>query len=228
MLRAEAKPVTMSSDFDAEFARAADLLEEGERARAEEMLEAIRLRTNEPAWTARAALLLSADDRRRGKAAEAAARLASVSAVSIGLEAYRQLGRAQALENAGETAQAIGAAKSAFESEGPFAFRLRAGLFLASLLEKQGRSRDALDVLTRAAAAATTPSEVAEVAVARIRLANAVRDPAAARDAARDLYLKAPGFDVLPSTPVWARKAASGVDATLTPAERGRDRKSVV
>jgi soluble lytic murein transglycosylase len=145
-----------------------------------------------------------------------------VSAVSIGLEAYRQLGRAQALENAGETAQAIGAAKSAFESEGPFAFRLRAGLFLASLLEKQGRSRDALDVLTRAAAAATTPSEVAEVAVARIRLANAVRDPAAARDAARDLYLKAPGFDVLPSTPVWARKAASGVDATLTPAERGR------
>jgi soluble lytic murein transglycosylase-like protein len=219
---AEAGPVAVSTDFDAEFARAADLLEEGERAKAEEFLEAIRRRTNEPAWNTRAALLLAADDRRRGNAAEAAARLASVSAVSIGLEAYRQLARAEALENAGEIAEASAAAKSAFESEGPFAFRLRAGLFLASLLEKQGRSRDALDVLIRASAAAATPGQVAEVAIGRIRLARVVGDSAASRDAARDLYLKAPGFDALPSTPAWARKAASGAEATLTAAERGR------
>jgi soluble lytic murein transglycosylase-like protein len=221
-LSAEAGPVATSTDFDAEFARAADLLEEGERAKAEEFLEAIRRRTNEPAWSTRAALLLAADDRRRGNAAQAAARLASVSAAPIGLEAYRQLARAEALESAGDIPEATAAAKSAFETEGSFALRLRSGLLLASLLEKQGRSRDALDVLIRASSTAATPGEVAEVAIARIRLANAVRDSVASREAARDLYLNAPGFDTLPSTPVWARKAASAVEPTLTATERGR------
>src|SRR5262249_45106983 len=182
---AEAAAAAVSTDFDAEFARAADLLEEGERAKAEEFLEAIRRRTNEPAWNTRIALLLAADDRRRGNAAEAAARLASVSASSIGLEAYRQLALAEALESAGQIAEAAAAAKNAFEIEGSFAFRLRAGLSLASLREKQGRLRDALDVLIRASSAAAAPGEVAEVAIARIRLARALGDSAASRDAAR-------------------------------------------
>ncbi|MFY9550647.1 MAG: hypothetical protein WAU32_05800, partial [Thermoanaerobaculia bacterium] len=38
-LGADAGPVAVSTDFDGEFARAADLLEEGERPKAEEILE---------------------------------------------------------------------------------------------------------------------------------------------------------------------------------------------
>src|SRR5439155_26865739 len=89
----EAAPV----DVDADFARAADLLEASRRAEAEEILDGIRRRKNQPAWDARIAFLLAADDVRRRDYAVAAARL-ETPASSIGLEPYRELARAEALE----------------------------------------------------------------------------------------------------------------------------------
>ena len=61
-------PVTVSTDYDAEFARAADLLEDGKRAEAEAILEAIRHGAKLPSWDARAALLLAVDDERHEEA----------------------------------------------------------------------------------------------------------------------------------------------------------------
>src|SRR5262249_54439020 len=54
----------VSADYDAEFARAADLLEENKRAEGEAILETIRKSAQRPAWDARVALLLAADDAR--------------------------------------------------------------------------------------------------------------------------------------------------------------------
>ncbi|MEP6995448.1 MAG: hypothetical protein ABI968_13065, partial [Acidobacteriota bacterium] len=51
----------VSADFDAEFARAADLLEEGKRPEAEQILEAIRRKTGRPSWDARVVMLLASD-----------------------------------------------------------------------------------------------------------------------------------------------------------------------
>jgi hypothetical protein len=67
------RPVT--SDFDAEFARAADLLEKGDRAEGESVLLEIRRRANQRAWDARVALLLAADDERRDDFVSAERRL---------------------------------------------------------------------------------------------------------------------------------------------------------
>src|SRR5262249_59845975 len=58
-------PESASVDVDADFARAADLLEAGQRAEAEALLDAIPSRQDQPAWDARAALLLAAADGRR-------------------------------------------------------------------------------------------------------------------------------------------------------------------
>ncbi|MDQ2977781.1 MAG: hypothetical protein M3R62_01060, partial [Acidobacteriota bacterium] len=99
--RADLGKLEVSADFDAEFARAADLLEEGKRAEAEPILDAIRRKAARPSWNARVALLLASDDTRRGNAAAAADRLRDVSAAPIGLDAYRLLMRAEALERSG-------------------------------------------------------------------------------------------------------------------------------
>jgi soluble lytic murein transglycosylase len=112
-------------------------------------------------------------------------------------------------------------ARSAFEWDGPFAFRLRAGMTLADLLEKTRQPREALHVLGKAAGAATSASETAEVAFERIRLAATAGDSATAHAAARDLLLKAPTFDASRSAPEAARTAAKQAEASLTPAERG-------
>ncbi|HEY4230932.1 MAG TPA: hypothetical protein VGO79_12245, partial [Thermoanaerobaculia bacterium] len=137
----------VSADYDAEFARAADLLEDGKRDEGEAILDTIRKTAQRPAWDARVALLLAADDARRGDDARAAARLRDVSAAPIGLEPYRLLLRARSLERAADLAEAIAAARSAFAWDGPFAFRLHAGMTLAGLLEKTRQPREALRVL---------------------------------------------------------------------------------
>ena len=226
--RADLGGVEVSTDFDAEFARAADLLEEGKRAEAEEILGAIRRKAGQPAWDARVALLLAADDARRHDDVVAANRLRDVSAAVIGLDAYRLLLRAQALERAGDTEGAIEAARLAFEVEGPFAFRVRAGITLSGLLEKRHRAREAAAILALAAEAAATADQTAEISIARIRLGLAATDTAAVRSAARDLLLAAPNADARKDTPAYARKAAQEEEARLSPAERGRRGSALV
>src|SRR5437764_5174586 len=93
---------TPSSDFDAEFARAAERLEAGRRPEAEQALESIRGRSAERAWEARIALLLAADDLRRKDFAAAVHRLRLAPAASIGLEPYRRMLLGRALDAAGQ------------------------------------------------------------------------------------------------------------------------------
>jgi soluble lytic murein transglycosylase-like protein len=225
---ADRAPVEVSTDFDAEFARAADLLEEGRRSEAERILEAIRLRVGLPSWDARAALLLAADDARRRDFEAAAEALAAVNAAPIGLEAYRNLRRAEALELSSRSAEAVEPARLAFEAEGTFAFRIRAAALLARLLEHEGRPMEAARVLALAAPAAATPDESAEVAIARMRLAAAGGDTLVLRSAARDLVLQAPAHDALSSTPSFARRAAADAEKALSPPDRARRGRALV
>ena len=225
---ADLATVEVSADLDAEFARAADLLEEGRRADGEAVLEGIRRRAGQPAWDARAALLLAADEARRQEWAAAAARLQGVNAAPIGLEPYRALFRAEALELSGKRDDALVDARRAFEAEGRFAMRMRAALLAARLSEKAGRPADAARILAVAAGAAASPSESAEIAIARMRLGLAAGDAAEVRDGARQLLLDAPTHDALSATPAFARQAARNAEKTLTPAERGRRGRALV
>ncbi len=220
--------VEVSGDFDAEFARAADLLDEGRRGEAQAVLGEVRLRAGQPAWDARAALLLASDDARRQEWAAAAALLEGVNAAPIGLEAYRNLRRAEALELAGRPDEALEEAGRAFEAEGRFAFRIRAAVLLARLYEKRGQAAEGARVLALAADAATNPGESAEVAIGQMRLGVASKDPAAVRSAARRLLLEAPTYDRNASTPDFARRFAAEAERSLTPAERGRRGRALV
>src|SRR5512132_116104 len=93
------RPVT--SDLDAEFARAADLLEKGERAEATAILTEIQRRAGQRAWDARVAFLLAADDERQKDFPAAERRLRAAAAGAIGLEPYRRDRLARLLEAAG-------------------------------------------------------------------------------------------------------------------------------
>ena len=217
-----------STDFDAEFARAADLLEEGKRDEAERVLENLLRNADQPAWNARAAMLLGVADARRDDWRGAALALEAASAGPIGLEAYRNLRRAEALELSGRQAEALEPARVAFEAEGRFAYRIRAATLFARLCEQQGKPEEAARVLALAAEAASTPDESAEVAIDRIRLAVARGDALAARAAARDLLLRAPTHDALSATPAFARRAAAEAEKTLSPADRGRRGRALV
>ena len=219
--RADLGSLENSPDLDADFARAADLLEAGKRSEAETALAEIRQKASRPSWDARVALLLAADDLRRKDAAAAAARL-ETSAASIGLEPYRALWRAEALEQAGDAAGALAEARRAAEAEGPFAARGRAAITVARLLEAGRQGREAAEILASAAPAAVTPAEVAQISIARIRLGIAQGDRPAVRDAARAMLLDAPTADAERTTPDFARRAAAEAERGLTPAERGR------
>ena len=220
--RADLGKLEISADFDAEFARAADLLEEGKRPEAEQILDEIRRKAGRPSWDARVALLLASDDVRRQNDAAAATRLRDVSATAIGLDAYRLLMRAEALERAGLQREAIEPARMAFEAQAPFAYRVRAGIVLAHLLEKSRRLREASEVLAQTAASAETAEQIGEVAFDRIRLGLSVGDASAVRAAARDLILRAPTLDAAKTTPAIVRKATQEAEARLTSAERGQ------
>jgi len=215
------------ADFDADFARAADLLEAGKRPEGEAALVELRRRAGQPAWDARVAFLLAQDDSRR-KDFDAAAQHLGAPAASIGLEAYRHLARAEAFENAGKADEALAEARLAFAAEGTFAFRVRAAIVVARLLEKRREYREATQVLALAADTAATPGQVAEVCIARIRLGIAGADRAAVRDAARTLVLESPTTDSAKSTPSFVRQAAAEAERSLTPAERGRRGSALV
>jgi soluble lytic murein transglycosylase len=225
---AERAFVRGAGDFDAEFARAADLLEEGRRAEAEGVLATLLREADQPAWSSRAAMLLGADDLRREEWAGAALVLGAANAGPIGLEAYRNLRLAEALELSGRPAEAIEPARKAFEVEGRFAFRIRAAILVARLCEREGRPAEAARVLALASEAAASPDENAQIAIERIRLALARGDALVARSAAKDLLLRAPTHDARSATPAFARRAASEAEKQLSPAERGRRGRALV
>ncbi len=214
-------------DFDADFARAADLLEAGKRAEGEAILLEIRRRADQRAWEARVALLLAQDDMRRQDFAAAAARL-ETSAAPIGLEAYRHRARSAALSLAGDSDRSLEEARLAVATDEPFALRARAATELARRLEARHENREAAAVLARAAEGVATPAEVAEVSIARIELGLATGDRAAVRDAARAMLLDAPTADAAKATPAAVRKAAAEVERDLTPPERGRRGSALV
>ncbi len=218
----------VASDFDAEFARAADLLEEGRRDEAEKVLDALRAKADQPAWNARSALLLAEADFRRQDWAGAARVLENVHAGPIGLEAYRNLRLAEALALSGRRAEAVEPARKAFEAEGRFAFRIRAATLLAGLYEQLGRPEEAARVLAVASDAASPGDECAEIAIERIRLATARGDRLAVQAAARDLILRAPTHDARAATPVFVRRAAADAEKALSPADRARRGRSLV
>jgi len=219
------RPVT--SDFDAEFARAADLLEAGDRAAAETVLGEIARKAGQRAWDARIAFLLAADDERRKDFATAERRLASAEAAAIGLEPYRldRLGRVR--EAAGRVPDAIDAWRTALEGEEPFARRTAVGRDLARALEKAGRPREALAVLEHVAARATG-TDVAAIGLERIRLGQAAKDAATVAAAARSLLLRAPSTDAAKSTPAAARAILRREEKRLSAADRARRGRALV
>jgi soluble lytic murein transglycosylase len=219
------RPVT--SDLDAEFARAADLLEKGERGEAAAILTEIQRRAGQRAWDARIAFLLAADDERRKDFPAAERRLRGAAAGAIGLEPYRRDRLARALQAAGRGEDATRAWRTAFESDESFAQKSRVGRDLASALEKLGRPADALATLERAAALAAGTDLVA-IELDRIRIALSARDRRAVADAARTILLQAPSADVSSSTSPAVRAALRAEERKLDPADLARRGRALV
>ena len=215
-LRADIVSFPISSDFDAEFAGAADLLEAGQRGEAERILDQIRVRSGQPSWKARIEILLAADDERRGDFGGAARHLAAAPAAAIGLEPYRRLRLGRAIAKA-RPEDAERELRKAFESDELFAMRGEAGRELARVLEKSHRSGEALQVLARATAVAS-PGQIAVLGAERIRLARLLHDASAMRAAARDLIVA--GLD--PTKPPDVRQALARELSRLAPMERAR------
>jgi soluble lytic murein transglycosylase-like protein len=215
---------SVSMDFDAEFACAADMVEAGQRAQAERIFGEIVRLSGQPAWDARAAFVLAADDERRGEFVSAARRLAEISAEGIGLEAYRHLALARSYAAAGRRAEAQTEARLAFAAQEPFAMRARVGLRLARLLEAAGRRREAAQTLAAAAAGAQNP-DAEVIAGERIWLAEALGDQATARSVARALLLSGTVESRLPESvrPTFRRE-----EAALSQADRGRRARALL
>jgi soluble lytic murein transglycosylase-like protein len=219
------RPVT--SDLDAEFARAADLLEQGEPAQARRVLAEIGRRANQRAWDARIMFLLAADDERREDFASAERRLRAAAASAIGLEPYRHERLGRILEAAGREEDAIGEWRSALESNEPFARRTAVGRELARLLERLGRRREALAALDRAVREAHG-SDFAAIEVDRIRLGLTLAKPGVVAAAARALLLRAPSTDIARSTPKPVRAALTSEERRLSAADRARRGRALV
>ena len=219
-------PPSVSSDYDAEFARGAELLESNERARAEEILTAVRRRAAQRAWEARVELLLALDDERRADLAAAAVRLGGFSAAPIGLESYRRERLARVLAASGETARALEEYDTLLRSDEPFAQRPRAALAFATLLERSGAPARSAEVLARTAAA--TPSAASELAPERLRLALRLSDAAATRRLAREILLDSPLADRSASLSPEVHRALEREEAALSPADRARRGRALV
>ena len=206
----------VSADYDAEFARAADLLERGQRAQGESILSEIRARAGQPAWDARVLFLLASDDLRRKDSPSAARRLAELPARTIGLEPYRRILRGRALASAGDLSGAAAEYRGALAEEEPYAMRVECSRALAAVLEKQGRRGEALDVLA-AAAKLASGAQAQTVALERIRLGIAASDGDAIRTAAGDLLFS--GADPA-GFPAWARGPVHQAEGRLSVSER--------
>jgi soluble lytic murein transglycosylase len=217
----------VSSDFDAEFARAADLLEKGERSEAAAILAEIRGRAAQRAWDARIAFLIAADDERRKDFDTAERRLRSAEAGAIGLEPYRRDRLARVLDAAGRGEEAAREWRAAFESDEDFGERTRVGRDLAHALEKLGRRAEALGVLRKAGARASATDRVA-IELERMRIGLATGDRRAVAEASREVLLRAPGADVSRSTAAPVRNALRQEERKLSAADRARRGRALV
>ena len=219
------RPVT--SDLDAEFARAADLLEQGDRVSAQSVLAEIGRKAGQRAWDARILLLLAEDDERRKDFAAAERRLRAAEAAAIGLEPYRRDRLARVLDAAGEPDAAIAEWGRALDAAEPFARKTAVARDLARALEKTGKPREALAVLEGAAATAAS-GDVAAIALDRVRLGGLAGDTTAVADAARDLLLRAPTLDAARTTSASVRAVLKRAESRLSPADRARRGRALV
>ncbi|HEX9149949.1 MAG TPA: hypothetical protein VF958_12365, partial [Thermoanaerobaculia bacterium] len=219
------RPVT--SDLDAEFARAADLLEAGDRTTAATVLAEIARKAGQRAWHARISLLLAEDDERRKDFASAEKNLRAAEAAAIGLEPYRRAWLGRVLEAAGRREAAIKEWRGALESAEPFARRTAVARDLARALEVSGRVRVAIAVLNGVAASAPG-SNFAEIGVERIRLALTIGDVQTVTSAAHALLIRAPALDAVSSTPESVREALKREEKRLSAADRARRGRALV
>ena len=219
------RPVT--SDLDAEFARAADLLEAGKRADASTVLSEIVRKAGQRAWHARISLLLAGDDERRKDYASAEKNLRAAEAAAIGLEPYRRVELGRVFEATGRREAAIEEWRSVLASAEPFARRTAVARDLARALEMSGRVPDAVSVLN-AAAAAARGSDFAEIGIERIRLALTIGDARTVASAARELLLRAASLDAARSTPESVRAVLRREEKRLSAADRARRGRALV
>jgi soluble lytic murein transglycosylase len=226
-LRADIAIRPVTSDLDAEFARAADLLEKGERGEAAAILKEIQRRAGQRAWDARVAFLLAADDERRKDFPAAERRLRSAEAAAIGLEPYRSDRLARLFEASGRGEEAVAEWRRAFESNEEFAQKSRVGRDLARALEKLGRPVQALVTLDRAAAGASGSDRIA-IEIDRIRIGLAAGDRAAVAEAARTVLLRAPSTDISRATPRPVQTALRREERKLNAAELARRGRALV
>ncbi|HEY6101436.1 MAG TPA: lytic transglycosylase domain-containing protein [Anaeromyxobacter sp.] len=209
----------ISSDFDAEFAAAADAVETGRREEGLRVLEAIRAKSAlVPSWRARIGLYLGTDALRRRDFASAIRELESAPAAAIGLEPYRQMLLGKAFAGAGRRDESVGAFRAAWETDEPFAMRPSVGREYAAELASRGGAKEGEKVLAKVASLAPASEEVG-VQTDRIRFALAAGDRAAARAAARELVLL--GVDPAAAAP-FARVIAKEELASLSAADRGK------
>jgi len=224
--RADVGALSVSTDYDAELARASDLLEQGDRASAEQILREVRRLAGQRAYDARIDFLLALDDERHGKYAAAAERLASFSAAPIGLEPYRRDRLARNLAAAGQAAEALREYRTLETGDEPYAGRARTALDLARLLEKSGAPSVAAGVLSRAAAA--DPSSSLELAPDRLRLALRLNDSASVAALSRELLLEAPLVDRSDGVGASVRRALRREEAALSAADRARRGRALI
>jgi soluble lytic murein transglycosylase-like protein len=224
--RADVGSLSVSSDYDAELARAADLLEAGRRPEAEQILSEVRRRAGQRAWEARVDFLLTLDDERRNDFEAAAARLATSSAASIGLESYRRDRLARDLAASGRVEQALREYHALEKSEELYAGRVRTALDFARLLEKSGSPSAAAGVLARAAGA--SPSAGADLAPDRLRLAIRLNDRAAVRALSRQLLLESPLSDRSDAIPGEVRGALRRQEEMLLAGDRARRGRALI
>ncbi len=224
--RADVGSLYVSSDFDAELARAADLLESGERGEAERILAEVRRRAGQRAWDARVELLLALDDERHENFAAATERLEAVSAASIGLESYRRGRLARSLAASGQIGRALEEYRRLEASDEVYAGRTRTALDFAALLEKNGSAAEGAAVLARAGAA--SPASSLDLAPQRLRLALALADRPGARALSRQILLESPLADRDASLDAAVRAALRAEESRLSAEDRARRGRSLV
>ncbi len=225
-VRADLGVLSVSSDYDAELARASDLLEQGERAEAERILSEVHRRAGQRAFDVRIDFLLALDDERREDFRAAAERFAASSAAPIGLECYRRDRLARNLAASGRVAEALREYRLLEASEEPYAGRARTALDFARLLEKAGAASTAAGVLARAARA--SPSSSVDLAPDRLRLALRSHDALAIRALSRQLLLESPLADRSDATPAAARRELQRQEEALSPADRARRGRALI
>ncbi len=225
--RADVGGLFVSSDYDAEFARAADLLEAG-RARGGESASSRKCARGPRSGPGTLASTFSSRSMTSGAgiSTRPPRRFAASSGAAIGLESYRRDRLARDLAAAGRTEEALREYHALERSEEPYAGRARTALDFARLLERNGAGASAAGVLARAAAA--SPSSSLELAPDRLRLALRAGDAASVRSLSRQLLLEAPLSDRSEAIPAEVRRALRKEEESLSAADRARRGRALI